>query len=56
MERLRLRSTSLLDTQAELRQRDLLAEAQTRRWALDAHPLGRTGLPGLRIIVRRILG
>jgi hypothetical protein len=56
MERLHFRSTSLVDIQAELRERDLLQEAHARRRARLPHPMSRTSWPGLIILGRRILG
>jgi hypothetical protein len=56
MERLHFRSTSLIDIQAELRERDLLREARARRRARSDHPIERTGTFGLSILGRRILG
>ena len=56
MERLHFRSTSLIDIQAELRQLDLLREAEARRRAPHPDPLSRTGVHGLRILGRRLLG
>ena len=56
MERIHFRSTSLLDIQAELRERDLLREADARKRAPQPHPLGRTGSFGLSLMARRILG
>ena len=56
MERLHLRSTSLPDILAELRERDLLREANERRRAARPHPVTRGGLPGLAVLGRRLLG
>jgi hypothetical protein len=56
MERPHFRSTSLVDIQAELRERDLLREAGPRRRAPQPHPLSRAGWHGLTILGRRILG
>ena len=38
MERLRFRSTSVVDLQAELRERELLASMECRHRALESHP------------------
>jgi hypothetical protein len=56
MERLRFRSTSLVDLQAELRQADLLREVG--HFDPDRRPKPRRrGLPfGLTVLVRRITG
>jgi hypothetical protein len=56
MERLRFRSTSLVDLQAELHQADLLREI--RPFEPDRRPTPRRrGLPfGLTVLVRRITG
>jgi hypothetical protein len=56
MERRYYRATSLVDIQAELRQRDLLREADARRRAAHPHPVRRTGWIELRVFGRRILG
>jgi hypothetical protein len=56
MERLHFRSTSIADLQAELRERDLLREAEARRRSARPHPLGRTGWHGLSVLGRRALG
>ncbi len=56
MERKHFRSTSLVDIQAELRERDLLREVDARRRAPQPHPLTRSGWAGLSILGRRILG
>ncbi len=56
MERRHFRSTSLVDIQAELRERELLREVQARHRAPRPHPLARTGWSGLSILGRRILG
>jgi hypothetical protein len=46
MERLRFRSTSITDLQAELRERELLASVDHRRRApARRHPAGVFGLP-----------
>ena len=51
MERLRFRSTSLADIQAELHERDLLAGGDRRHRALESHP--RRTILGLPIGPRR---
>ena len=56
MERIHFRSTSVLDIQAELRERELLREARARMRARQEHPLGHTGSFGLSLVARRILG
>jgi hypothetical protein len=56
MERLQFRSTSLVDIQAQLHERDLLREASAHRRAPLPHPLARTRWRGLSILGRRILG
>jgi len=55
MERLHFRSTSLVDIQAELRQRDLLREADARRRAARPHPLAEAGWAGLTFLGMRLL-
>jgi hypothetical protein len=58
MERLHFRATSLSDIQAELRERELLREARARYRAPERHldPVSRTGLHGLSVLGRRLLG
>lgn len=51
MERLRFRSTSLADIQAELHERDLLASSERRQRAIESHP--RRTILGLPIGPRR---
>jgi hypothetical protein len=56
MERLHYRSTSLVDIQAELHERELLAEARVRGRARSPRPPTRGARFGLSILGRRILG
>jgi hypothetical protein len=53
MERLHFRSTSLLDLQAELHQRELLREASASRRVPRPNPTVRKALFGLSIFGRR---
>jgi hypothetical protein len=55
MERIHFRSTSLLDIQAELRERELLREADVRRRAPRRHPLAAIGLASLTNLGRHLL-
>jgi hypothetical protein len=53
MERLRYRSTSLVDIQAELRERELLAEAERARAPRVDRPRRPAMLFGLPLVGRR---
>ncbi len=56
MERLRYRSTSMIDLMAELRERDLRAEARRLREERRVPARTRAGRFGLRIFRRRPAG